>query len=70
MLVKYVQNIFHWATLDQDFLIIEATRLHSDTTHLIKHNTQKRERDIHSPVGFEPVIAASKLPQTHSLKCK
>jgi len=33
--------------LDQDILIIEATRSHSGTAHLTKHNTHKRERHTH-----------------------
>jgi len=67
--------------MGQDILFIEATRSHSDTPHLVgilwTNDQPDAEtsiwqhtaiiRDIHAQAGFEPVIPASKRPQTHAL---
>ena len=66
----------------QGFLIIEASRSHSDTPHLVglfwtndkhdaetstsTHNTHKRQTSM-PPAGFKPTIPASERPQTHAL---
>jgi len=65
----------------QDFLIVEASWLHSDTPtlgrtpldgrsaqrkDLTTPNTHKRLSSI-PPVGFEPAIPASRQPQTYAL---
>ena len=67
--------------VDQNLLIIEASRSHSDTQHSVRllctndqidaetsNKTQNsQETDIHSPAGFELAIPASERPQTHAL---
>jgi len=66
----------------QGFLIVEATRSHSDTPDLImllwtsdeliaetsawKHNTHNRQISM-LPMGSEPTIPESERPQTHAL---
>jgi hypothetical protein len=65
----------------KDFLVIEASRSHSDTPHsvgliwtsdqlerrdLTTHNTHNR-RPAMPPAGFEPAIPTSERPQTHAL---
>jgi hypothetical protein len=67
----------------QDLVIIEAARSHSRhitlgmtpldvwsarriSLYLTTHNTRKRQTSM-PPAGFEPVIPASKRPQTHAL---
>ena len=63
-------------------LIIEASRLHSDTPPLwdssgrvisptqrllLDSKQHSQQTDIHAPTGFEPTIPACERPQTHAL---
>jgi len=66
----------------QGLLIIEDSRLHSDTPHSVgllwtsdrivaevstwQHTTLKRDRYQWPTTGFETAMSASKQPQTHS----
>jgi hypothetical protein len=70
----------------QDFLIVEASRSHLDTPHMVgllwmsdqpdaetstwQHTTLTRHRNPCLPAGFEPAIPASQRPQTHALDDK
>jgi hypothetical protein len=67
---------------DIGFLIVDASRSHSDFTlgrapldegsarrrdlYLTTHNTHKRQTSM-PPAGFEPTIPASERPKTHAL---
>ena len=67
----------------QDYIIIEASKSHSDTPHSVKllwTSDKLRRRDLYftthitpmrqismPPAGFEPAAPASEEPQTHAL---
>ena len=66
--------------LGQGFLIVQASRSYSDTTHCVgllwtrgqpdaeKKNPKIHKRqDFHGPAGFEPTVPANERPQTHAL---
>jgi len=82
MRFESVFSMAQYPLVGQGFLVIQASRSHSDTTlgrtpldewsarrrdpYLITHNTHKRQISMH-PAGFEPAIPTSERPQTHDI---